>query len=514
VLGRRLQVKTGFSSYNQDVRLLSIAFVLFASQSSAEVRVLVPLGQGLTPEIQEKLATTEPRIKELLGPDAWKKLVEAEGRAELSYQASQWASQPAGRRNEAIDALKAVWGEDGILFQEQAQALPPVPQEKPSLQARFADAGRSVDQNAAAASQDASAFFDGGAVRDAVGSWTPVQAKTASAGGLVLARPAPESLGREVPPPGPYEGFLQAEAKAAGLSPDVLRALLAAKGGFEARPSRVSGGSYGLLLITRAAANAVGMKGADLKDPETNIRVGAKLLSHLIDFFHGDVHRALAAYQVGTGKVVRSGGIPNDPEVKSFLAAYQRALRQGPAKPRVEPVVPVKAPALREALQQAVVPLPPASKPSKDPVARYRKTLELVAAKRGVDAKLLEAVLRAENPWGDPMRVSPAGAVGLMQLMPDTARQLGVDPRNPVQSIDGGARHLRWLLTLYGEDKVLAAAAYNAGHRRVKTRIPNIGETKRYVRKVFGYYEELGGEAVDVSSYMPPARRPAKKKKA
>lgn len=208
------------------------------------------------------------------------------------------------------------------------------------------------------------------------------------------------------------------------------------------------------------------------------------------------------------------GSVPGAAPAESalLLSQYERAYRQGSPKPQVSPVKPPAHPDLRQAKEEAArkaEELRESLVRSKDPVARYRKIVDLAAAKHGVDPDLVEAVLRAEDPSGDPMLVSDAGAIGLMQIMPETARQLGIDPRNPVQNINGGVRHLKWLLKKYGGNKVLAVAAYNAGDGNVRGRIPNFAETKAYVRTVFRYYEELTGDKVDYASYMPVRRASA-----
>jgi soluble lytic murein transglycosylase-like protein len=124
-------------------------------------------------------------------------------------------------------------------------------------------------------------------------------------------------------------------------------------------------------------------------------------------------------------------------------------------------------------------------------------TLEIreTAERYGVSPNLVEAVIRAEsafNPWA----VSRKGAQGLMQLMPQTASALGVrDSFNPRQNIDGGVRHLRYLLDRYPGDLALAVAAYNAGESAVDyyRGIPPYPETQQYVKKVLAYGGPMPG---------------------
>lgn len=115
----------------------------------------------------------------------------------------------------------------------------------------------------------------------------------------------------------------------------------------------------------------------------------------------------------------------------------------------------------------------------------YAGLIDAAAARTGVPAALLAAVAKQESGF-DPRAVSPAGAQGLMQLMPGTARGLGVtDPFDPAQAVDGGARLLRSLLDRFGRTD-LALAAYNAGPGAVSRYggIPPYPETQQYVRNV------------------------------
>ena len=117
---------------------------------------------------------------------------------------------------------------------------------------------------------------------------------------------------------------------------------------------------------------------------------------------------------------------------------------------------------------------------------RYAAQFREAAQRTGVDDALLRAIAHAESGF-DPRAQSPKGAQGIMQLMPDVAREYGVrDPFEPAASIRAGARRLRALLRRYGDDRVLAMAAYNAGVGAVSRfgGVPPYAETQAYVAKV------------------------------
>jgi len=122
---------------------------------------------------------------------------------------------------------------------------------------------------------------------------------------------------------------------------------------------------------------------------------------------------------------------------------------------------------------------------------KYTPLIAQVAKKYQLDEDLLHAVIQTESAY-DEKAVSSAGAVGLMQLMPATAKRYGVKNRkNAAQNIDGGAHYLKDLLTLFNSNLRLVLASYNAGESAVKkyhNRIPPYAETKAYVQKVLGLY--------------------------
>lgn len=124
---------------------------------------------------------------------------------------------------------------------------------------------------------------------------------------------------------------------------------------------------------------------------------------------------------------------------------------------------------------------------------KYTHIILAAAKKHRLDPNLLHAVIQAESAY-DAKAVSSAGAVGLMQLMPATAKRYGVNNRrDPVQNVNGGAQYLRFLLNLFDSNLTLAVAAYNAGENAVKkykNSIPPYPETQHYVKKVLALYKK------------------------
>ena len=119
----------------------------------------------------------------------------------------------------------------------------------------------------------------------------------------------------------------------------------------------------------------------------------------------------------------------------------------------------------------------------------YDPIILLASQTHRVPAALVKAVIAAESAF-DPGALSPKGAMGLMQLMPGTAKDLGVDePFHDEQNVHGGTRYLRWLFDRYG-DWLRTVAAYNAGPEAVERYggVPPYRETREYVQRVLSYY--------------------------
>jgi soluble lytic murein transglycosylase-like protein len=149
-------------------------------------------------------------------------------------------------------------------------------------------------------------------------------------------------------------------------------------------------------------------------------------------------------------------------------------------------------------------PPPPPAAVWHSPPQRILHLVEKIAAIEGVDPRLVLAVIAAESDFDD-RAVSPKKALGLMQLMPDTANHYGVrDPFDSEQNIRGGTAYLRWLLHRFAGDLSLTLAAYNAGEEAVQYYggVPPYAETIEYVARIKAFYE-----AETRSNRLPPAHR-------
>jgi soluble lytic murein transglycosylase-like protein len=185
---------------------------------------------------------------------------------------------------------------------------------------------------------------------------------------------------------------------------------------------------------------------------------------------HADRHET----EGGTVRIFSGGGMVEMPE--TAVAGFEQ---EEIAEPVQSPAAPV---AVAPITSPAAIPDTPAE-------------LAAWAAKKYLlPDSFVKSVMKAESGF-QPNAVSPRGAIGLMQLMPDTARVLGVDPRDPHQNADGGAQYLRQLLAKYENDPnqvLLALAAYNAGPAAVERYhgVPPYKETREYILRVLKNWDQ------------------------
>lgn len=219
-----------------------------------------------------------------------------------------------------------------------------------------------------------------------------------------------------------------------------------------------------------------------------------------------------------TGRLVRSSyTLAPVPQVPKY------PVRTAPASPipaitSIAPPVATSAPVATRVVEPVVVaprsisasgivaPVPALPRMATPPT-RIREIVEEKSRLHGLDPLLVHSVIRAESNY-NPYAVSPKGAEGLMQLIPSTASRFGVrDAFDPEQNIEGGVRYLKYLQTLFSDER-LVLAAYNAGEGAVTKYgwIPPYAETQDYVYKVGRYYGLARREQTQVprSAVAPP----------
>jgi soluble lytic murein transglycosylase-like protein len=162
-------------------------------------------------------------------------------------------------------------------------------------------------------------------------------------------------------------------------------------------------------------------------------------------------------------------------------------------------------------------PAPPDAHEAATPTNKPQDLSSIVSSasdRNQVDADFIASIIRAESGY-NPRAVSPKGAQGLMQLMPQTAGMLGVkNSFDPAENVDGGVRYLRDLLVLYNNDMIKTLAAYNAGPQRVEQYkgLPPYRETHAYVARVIKDYNRK--KLANRKTQPPATARPGSKRKA
>jgi hypothetical protein len=188
----------------------------------------------------------------------------------------------------------------------------------------------------------------------------------------------------------------------------------------------------------------------------------------------------------------RQDGAPTGMGIRDYMAAVGRKGSLEASGPGPGPKAPEAIPGSRD---------PEVDRHDRQGAGETGDSIDRSIAKASRKYDLPESLIRGVIRFESAFRadaVSPAGAQGLMQLMPATARELGVvDPFDVQQNIDGGSRYLRKMLDLFDGDVEKALAAYNAGPGTVRKYdgIPPYRETRRYVEKVVSYYRDSEAQA-------------------
>ncbi|MBY5890850.1 lytic transglycosylase domain-containing protein [Rhizobium ruizarguesonis] len=222
------------------------------------------------------------------------------------------------------------------------------------------------------------------------------------------------------------------------------------------------------------------------------------LLSETMEEFE-DSHPGLPGEAAGSANALRERTVHSPIDVFSF--------EQKPSPHIVDPPSALKADANPASIQ-----------PRPDLLSgipeNYAKLALAIAATEGVDPNWVLSIMRAENAGYDPRLVSPAGAVGLMQVMPRIGAAFGAnDLTDPEQNIRVGTRFLRVLIDKY-RNPVLVASAYNAGEPRVDLRhsLPLIRETADYVTRVVGFYVGSAATSTGTRSLSSPSESGSKRR--
>ncbi len=238
--------------------------------------------------------------------------------------------------------------------------------------------------------------------------------------------------------------------------------------------------------------------------PQPKTSNGAKMDSRVVD---SPFSRALAAASASAAEKPHGLSIQDymQRRIRSHAVAAIGGVPVSLSSPRPLPAAGLETPANRKILSDATAP-PGASiadqgPQGNTPAAEKHRILDSInkaAACYGLPPALIKAVVKAESNY-QIRAVSPAGAQGLMQLMPATARELGVtDPFDIDQNINGGAQYLRNMLDQFDGDVHLALSAYNAGPgtvARYNGAVP-YAETRAYIQRVMRYAEEISASSL------------------
>jgi len=296
------------------------------------------------------------------------------------------------------------------------------------------------------------------------------------------------------------EGIIHQAAKTYNLDPGLIAAVIQTQSNFDHKAVSPEG-AQGLMQLMPTTAAELGI--TDAFDPEQNIMAASSYLKSLVDRYDGNLKLALRAYTWGMGNVDRN---PNPPpaSVERFVANVSAV------STNISTAQPPTATILAEISASNHAPLKFDAIELKARESGVYNIIHLAAQTHNLDPNLIASVIHAESNF-DKNAVSHAGAQGLMQLMPETAAELGVtNAFDPEQNIMAASRYLKNLLNRYDGDLSLALAAYNWGMGnldRHPDRLP--AETSNYIAKVLTL---IPSEMKHESTAMAPVKEVPEKR--
>ena len=282
------------------------------------------------------------------------------------------------------------------------------------------------------------------------------------------------------PQPAQYEELINAYAAHHHIENNLLKAIIFVESNYDAYAlSRT--GNRGLMQLSLVLLQQYGSQRP--YDPEQNIAAGSAHLSYLLARYDNQLELAVAAFKVGEINVDKYQKIPSFVDVKRHLRrvlATLNAYRSGQ---------PPTNYAFLEQLELAI------------DNQQFDRTIQFYGSAYAVEPALIKAVIHAESSF-DPEAISRVGALGLMQLMPNTAAQyMNGNLHDPEHNIDVGTQHLKYLIKRYPGNLDFALAAYNAGEGAVKRYkgVPPFKETVDYLKKVKSLLKKYRGLTVERS---------------
>lgn len=330
-----------------------------------------------------------------------------------------------------------------------------------------------------------------------------------------------------------YSDIFKAASKKYNISQELLESVALTESSFRADATSYCG-AMGIMQLMPATAKSLGV--SDAYNPVENIMGGAKYLSQMLKKYNGDVSLALAAYNGGPGNVAKYGGVPSfcksyvnkvtsymkkgvdvpnktitvdsSSKAASLMADYSSATSKNDTSTQqstaVENSTSNKYTKYHSSqLQKVPSILNDADTLSSNDSITYSELFKYAAKKYGISQNLLEALAYAESNF-NANATSSSGAMGIMQLMPSTAKSLGVsNGYNPIENVLGGAKYLSQMIKRYNGDEALAIAGYNGGMGNVAKYggIPPF--CKDFVNKVLKYANKgvsIPNISIDISN--------------